>query len=323
MGIAIIVPGVNWANRNLGQVTPQGNVPIQAMAVVGNNFIIGQGTYSAELFPVTTTERSVVWSIVSGSEYATIDQEGKVSAKSGAIEDSVTIRATSASNPLVFADKTITVTTGEITYYDYMESDGACRYLVDGGFSFGTDFPAHKVILRGTFTTGNGYVFGGQYERTAAATRVGAYKRSAGDIGVAIGVTGYTGTGVQPVGGKVYRVEFNFCSATDVADVSVAVYDDDTDQQLYTRSDIRVYLNSDLSFFVYGYNQAGAGTPFTVLADNYSANRLYGFEVYDNSNNKIMDLKIGSLVGTPILLDEVSSKIYYNLGEGTPTLGND
>lgn len=323
MGITVIVPDVNWSQKNLGQVTLQGNVPIQAIAVTGASSIVGTGKYSAKLFPATTTHRSVVWSIVSGGSYATITQEGMVTALAGASSDLVTIRATSSDDSSIYGDKTISVTAGTVVYYDYMQSDGAVRFLLNGGYSFGQDFPAHKLIVRCTYTTSNGYVFGGQYQNNTGAAKSGTYKRNAGDIGVALGASDYVSTGVNPVAGKVYRLEFTYSSGESVADGSVVIYDDSENTQVYSKSNVRMYLNSDISLFVYGRNQAGAGTTFTVEQGTYSANKLYGLEVYDSSDNKIMHIKAATLEGTPILMDTVTSQIYYNLGEGTPTPGND
>lgn len=323
MGITVIIPDVNWSQKNLGQVTLQGNVPIQAIAINGASSVVGTGKYYAQLFPATTTHRSVVWSIVSGSSYATITQSGVVTALSGAYGNSVIIRSTSSDDSSIYAEKTISVTAGTVVYYDYMQSDGACRFLLDGGYSFGQTFPAHKIVVRCTYTTPNGYVFGGQYQNNTAAAKVGTYRRSGGDIGVAAGASNYVATSVTPVTGKVYRLEYTLCSGESVSDGSVVIYDDADNSEVYSKSNLRMYLNSDISLFAYGYNQAGAGTTFTAESGTYSTNKLYELEVYDSSDNKIMHIKAATLEGTPILMDTVSLDIYYNLGTGTPTLGND
>ena len=323
MGISILVPGVNWASKNLGQVTPTGDIPIQAIAIEGAASVVGSGQYIAALFPAFTTQRGVTWSIVSGSGYATINSNGIVSAKAGALNNSVTIRATSTADSSISADKTISVTSGTFTYYDYLESDGSCYFIVPGGYSFGDSFPAAKIIIRATLTTGNGYAYGSRYNENAQAPKFGLYKRNAGDIGVAMGNANYIATGKFPVAGKVYRVEYNLCSSVNVADGSAFLYDDSNDSLLWSQSNINAYLNGDFCFFVYGYNQAGPGTTMTVGSDTFSANKLYGFEVYDYNNTKIMDLKRTTLDGTPALFDTVSQQVYFNQGAGTVTPGND
>ena len=52
----------------------------------------------------------MIWSVTSGSAYASIDQSGLLTVKSGANGNAVTIRATSKENTSIYAEKTVTVT---------------------------------------------------------------------------------------------------------------------------------------------------------------------------------------------------------------------
>ena len=308
---------MDWSQRNLGKVTPTGDVPVQAIAIIGESNIVNSGQYLATLFPVFTTQRSVVWSITSGLEYATISQDGLVAGKPGAIAASVTIRATSASNNAIWAEKTISVTTGEIVYYDYIQSDGNSYILIPGYYLLGG-----KIISRTTFTTANGYVWGGQHHQNAGATKVGAYKRSAGDIGVVGGAANYIATSVTPAAGVIYRYEFTTCTTESGTNAILRLYNESTGSQVWSRtSNTNVYLNSDISLFAYGYNESGKGSPYT--AANFSANKLYGFEIYDSNDTKLVDLKPITMDGVPGVLDDVSKAFYANSGEGTLTAGND
>lgn len=317
MGISIVVPGVDWSQKNLGKVTPTGNVPIQAIAIVGESNIVNSGQFLATLFPVFTTQRSVVWSITSGSEYATISQDGLVAGKPGAIAASVTIRATSASNNAIWAEKTISVTTGTITYYDWLQSDGSAYILIPGRYLIGG-----RIVSRHTYTTANGYPWGGMYTSGAGATKVGTYKRTAGDIGVVAGAANYIGTSVNPVAGKIYRYDLTFSTTQSGQDAKLRIYDDVAGTQLWSRtSNTNIYLNSDITLFCFSANSGGAGTPITT--SNPSANKLYGFEMYDAGGNKIMDLKMVTFDGVPGVLDDISKSFYANSGEGTLTAGND
>ena len=65
-----------------------------------------QVTYS----PSNTTQRSITWSVVSGPDYASIDEKGLLTVKGGANGSTVKIRATSKDNSSVYAEKSVTVT---------------------------------------------------------------------------------------------------------------------------------------------------------------------------------------------------------------------
>lgn len=317
MGISILVPDVNWASRNLGKVTPTGNVPIQAIAILGDNAVLNMAQYDVNLFPVFTTQRNIVWSIVSGSQYADIDQTGKVTTKPGASSSPVTIRATSANNAEIWAEKNISVTTGTIVYYDWLESDGNSYIVIPGLYLIGG-----RIVSRVTYTTANGYIWGGMYQQGAGATKVGTYKQTAGPIGVVAGAQNYLGTSINPESGKIYRYDLTFSTTQGGTDAKLLLYDDSADTLLWSRtSNTNIYLNSDITLFCYSHNSGGAGTVLTP--SNFSANKLYGFEMYNNIGEKIYDLKPVTFDGVPAVLDEISKRVFANSGEGTLTVGND
>ena len=108
MGKAIKLSNVDFSKTGLGTITFL--LPLQSLAIIGESSVSGAGRYSVVYTPAATYERSVVWSIVSGSEYASIDQTGLVTAIEGASENSVTIRATSTTHASIYAEKTISVT---------------------------------------------------------------------------------------------------------------------------------------------------------------------------------------------------------------------
>lgn len=113
MGIAIIIPDVSFRESNIGQVTPTGNKPLVSLSISGNDSVIGgedAAQYVVEYNPADTAQRGVIWSIVAGAAYATIDGSGRLSVLEGASESSVTIRATSSVNGSIYAEKTIAVT---------------------------------------------------------------------------------------------------------------------------------------------------------------------------------------------------------------------
>lgn len=110
-GIAIKITGADFSASGLGRVTLKGSsVPVTGISISGPTSITNTGQYAAVLTPSNTTQTAVVWSITSGSNYATIDQNGLVTAKAGASNSAVTIKCTSAANSSISATKTIHVT---------------------------------------------------------------------------------------------------------------------------------------------------------------------------------------------------------------------
>lgn len=319
MGIAMIVPGVTWADKNLGSVTPSDTLPVQAIAVDGAAGVMNSAKYNAILFPVFTSQRSVVWSISSGSEYAAINQNGVVTAKVGAMASSVTIRATSADNPSVYGEKVISVTFTDLGDADWLQSDGACYLLVDGL----SNFFGGRIIVRATLPTANGYAFGMAYGSSAQAVKVGLYRRSAGDVGIAFGTQNYIATGVNANTANRYRVEMDLSSALNVSDARARLYNDETDALLYTSGTAHCYVNTDFSLLCYGYCEGGVGTTFHPGEGTYSAGKFYGMKVYDSDSNLVRDIQPKTANGVAVALDNAQGKIYYNLGAGTLTAGND
>lgn len=319
MGISIFVPGIDWTGRNLGRVTPTTTQPIEAIAIEGESSVVGISTYAAKLFPIFTTERDIVWSVESGGAYASIDQDGVLTALSGAVNSPVTIRATSGDNAAVFAEKQISVTFGTLVYYDYLQSDGSCYLLTDGI----PELYGGKIIVRATLATPNGYTFGAAYGSNANATRQGMYLRSAGDVGCAFGNKGFVATNVQPTAGKVYRVEFDLSSDQGINDSKFLLYEDATDTLKYTSTSGICYLNADISVFCYGYSDAGVGTTYVPEAATFSANKFYGLIVKDSADNILRNIVPCTLDGVPGLFDTIARKVYFNLGAGTLTAGND
>lgn len=123
MGTAIIIKNANFAEMQLGNINPVGiKIPVKAFSIKGNNLVEQIAFYSVEYNPVNTTEKDVVWSIIDGAEYATIDQSGKLTVLEGANGNLVTIKATSAYNSSVYATKEIEVTY-EVTHVNQLILD--------------------------------------------------------------------------------------------------------------------------------------------------------------------------------------------------------
>lgn len=110
MGVAVIIPGIKFGNE-YGKVTLSGTRPVKAIEILADNsYTAPEVQLSVRLNPLTTTQRGVVWSITSGGEYATIDENGKLTVDSSASGASVTVKAMSYDNHGVYDTKTIILT---------------------------------------------------------------------------------------------------------------------------------------------------------------------------------------------------------------------
>lgn len=112
-------------------VTVNTAVALTGLSVSGDSTVGNAGNkaqYNVEYTPSNTTQRGVIWSVTSGSAYASIDESGLLTVKSGANGNAVTIRATSKENTSIYAEKTISVTDAvgpEISFSD--DDNGVIR----------------------------------------------------------------------------------------------------------------------------------------------------------------------------------------------------
>lgn len=322
MGRAIFVENVDWSNTHLGKVTPTGDIPVQNLYILGDNSINGSAQLEVAFYPVFTTQRDVSWSIVTGGQYAEISDSGFLTASASAgTGQEVTIKVVSTANPTIEGYRTFIVRNeGAVTYPDWLKSDGSCYFLIPGMKLFGG-----RLIVRGDLPSGNGYLFGSKYSDAASGARIGMYRQSSsGNVGLGVGDAGYLGTN-KSAGTTVFRAEYQFSTSSQSGtnDGNAKLYNDTTDELLWTSSNTRVYLDGDISVFVLGSNKSGAGTPFTPGSNTYSASKFYGLKVYDASDNLIIDAVPALFGGTPCIHEKVSGNFLYNLGSGTLTTGND
>ena len=86
--------------------------PLTGLSIVGLTQFSDSAAFSVQYTPTDVLDkyRGVTWSVVSGSAYATIDQNGVVTAKDGASSSVVVIRATSSYSTAIYAEKTVAVT---------------------------------------------------------------------------------------------------------------------------------------------------------------------------------------------------------------------
>jgi hypothetical protein len=158
MGIALIVPDIDFSGANLGKVTLKGSVPVRGLEIFGDAEVTGVGKsakYSVNFTPANTTQRQISWSIVTGSLYASIDTEGNLSVLADASNSTVVIRATSLVDETIFAEKTVTVTYGEVPVFPPIDDLTARLYFNSNAYCL-TDIaplPGDWFKIKVAFTT--------------------------------------------------------------------------------------------------------------------------------------------------------------------------
>lgn len=102
----------HYANPN-NTVIDKVDIDITGLGILGPstvNDVSNTAQFQVTYSPSNTTQRSITWSVVSGSDYASIDETGLLTVKGGANGSTVKIRATSKDNSSVYAEKSVTVT---------------------------------------------------------------------------------------------------------------------------------------------------------------------------------------------------------------------
>lgn len=118
MGIAIILKNVSFEDFGIGKVTPSSIIPIEAITINGYTSVVGRYVYyTASFFPANTSQRSVIWEILEGNNYATINSStGELTINSTANNSKVIIRVSSVENPSISNTLALTLTYHLDTY---------------------------------------------------------------------------------------------------------------------------------------------------------------------------------------------------------------
>ena len=111
-GIAVIVPKADFSKKNYGAVNILSDLSIKKLSISGDSVLQGEHFIFDIVFsPVFTNQTDVRWSILEGSEYASINSDtGELTINETANKSSVTIRVESLSNPNIYDTKMLTVT---------------------------------------------------------------------------------------------------------------------------------------------------------------------------------------------------------------------
>ena len=102
----------HYANPN-NTVIDKVDIDITGLGILGPstvNDVSNTAQFQVTYSPSNTTQRGIIWSVVSGSDYASIDEKGMLTVKGGANGSTVKVRATSKDNSSVYAEKSVTVT---------------------------------------------------------------------------------------------------------------------------------------------------------------------------------------------------------------------
>lgn len=110
-GIAITIPNTNFHTEFGNIITDLIDTPVTGISIAGNDYYVGtRYAMTVNYTPVRTSHRGCRWSIVSGSEYASIDENtGVITIFESANMNTVTVRAVSTYNSQLTATKEITL----------------------------------------------------------------------------------------------------------------------------------------------------------------------------------------------------------------------
>lgn len=138
-GIGVVVPNADFSKKNFGTVRILTDMSLKRISISGKSIIQGEHyTFEVLCYPSYADQRDVRWSVVSGGEYASIDQlSGELVIDESANGSAVTIRAESVANPEIFNEKSLTVTYEDLEDVLYgfriiggMETSGSAQYEI-------------------------------------------------------------------------------------------------------------------------------------------------------------------------------------------------
>ena len=112
MGIAITIPNANYSSAFGNVITELVSEHVTAVHIACNDYYVGtQFQLSCTFEPYLTNERSCRWSIIAGSEYASIDStSGLLTIFDSANSNIITVKAEAATNSSIYDMKDINIT---------------------------------------------------------------------------------------------------------------------------------------------------------------------------------------------------------------------
>ena len=314
MGKAIVVPGADFSAMNLGSVTPSGSLPIESITISGPASVNGTARYTADITPIFTTQRSLVWSISSGAQYAEIDQDGNVIVTPETDHETITIKCESAANPAVYDEKQVVVSALELLYKTYVETDGTDCIVMPG-----LNAASCRITIRTTITGSNAYAFMSAYTANSAAPKILAYADTQNNV--ASNLSGNKATFGAKVSGRIYRFVFDV-GAVGSNNTTLSVYDDTTDVLLGSVSGKSNYMNG--LFYIFSYGGGAPNTTPTITSPSLCppGARFYGMKV-EKDGQTLAEYKPCIYAGMPGVVDVVTSTFRSGIvGNGGITAGD-
>lgn len=317
MGIAILVPGADFRSNNLGQVTPARSLPLQGITIEGVYTAYISAQYTAILTPTFTSQRNVTWSIVSGSQYATISSSGILAVKPNVSGESVTIRCTSIDNPSIYAEKTIQVISASVSYFDWIVSDGTDFVVMPGLSAQWTG----KLVVRTTLTGANTYTFQCWYSAQSTQASLSAYNNSNNLVSARVGNLGYRNY-VAKINSVIYRYEWNLGINNDG---SFNLYNEDSGSLIGSETGAKIEMSGLVYIFRAGVGASSLDVPEGLTPTlTPSGAKFYGLIVYDANNNVIANYKPAIYDGVSGIHDTISGIFRGGyMGTGGLSCGND
>lgn len=314
MGIAVVVPSISFASKNLGKVTASGG-HVEALSIGGPDSINVAGNkanFYVYFTPASTPERGVVWSIESGSQYASINSAtGQVSVLPGASFSPVTIKVTSTEDASIFATKDIAVNYSYIMEYVASKANAGIPYITtlnpNPAYKYDMVFMLEDAIDQDIFGTrvsssSNQLRFFGE---TSTSKFRGVKYVSGSSIQYDLNHTIQTG--------KKYRIVM---SNVNTNGLHLYEVNGSVETLLDEGGNMSAQVTSSVPLMLCAMNNNG-----TPVAYKNAKLRIYSFRIFTNDGN-VLVLKpyYDAQNSRPALYDELTGTIYPYHSTGTATL---
>lgn len=313
MGTAVVISSISFAEKNLGKVTLSGG-HVESI-VIGGPDIINVADNKATFFiffnPGGTPDRNVVWSIESGSQFASISQDGTVTVLQGASSSVVTIKATSTFDQNIYDTKTIAVTYVALSLeYVASKAIGGIPYITtinpSGDYQYEMVFMLEDAVdmdVFGSRVSSSSKVirFFGELETSKFRVIKGVSSPQSLDLDSTI------------VLGKKYKIVISNDSSNGARLYEVT---DSGDVLLTQNGNMSASVSSSVPIMLGAMNNNG-----TPVAYKISKLLIYSFRVFTNSTD-VIHLKphYDDNNSRPALIDILTDTVYPYQSTGTATL---
>ena len=300
---------------------PKRYVPLVGITIQVPSLIKGIGNATASFDPSDATDKEVIWSIESGSDYAKIDQNGEIRVNENVVSQPITIRATSSLHSSIYAEANTIVESGSgIIEHDYIECTTKGAWIAVDGFE---QYGGKVTLVCARPTNNNTYAFSALNSDTANNMRFACYLR-AGKYGYNFGGLGFGDMGSSwPASSKAkYVYELSPDASTDG---TLSVFNGTNLDILVGTKTGKAWLNADLVFFVIGACVNGPGSGFvTPKNENFATCKIYSCKIEDADGAIVRDIVAAEdASGVPCLYDKVTKQFFYNRGSGALVVGDE